>query len=102
MVIWDARSPHGPHWGVVTVGSIAIEWEDDVEVVGPGDVFHCPAGPPGHRIEAAEAATIIDFTPVEAARGDARVAGWRAKANESALRRSRGPGRLRVDFAALG
>ena len=29
-----------------------------------GDVFHCPAGPPGHRLEAADPATFIDLTPV--------------------------------------
>jgi quercetin dioxygenase-like cupin family protein len=91
-----------PHWGVVTLGSIAIEWEDDVEVVGAGDVFHCPAGPPGHRIEAAEAAAILDFTPVEAARTAGRIAGWRADALKSALRASRKRDVSRLGLAALG
>jgi hypothetical protein len=91
-----------PHWGVVIHGSIAIEWEDDVEVVGAGDVFHCPAGPPGHRLEAAEAATIVDFTPVEATRNGGRVAAWRAEAAEEALRRSDGSEGNRMDLAALG
>ena len=91
-----------PHWGVVTLGSIAIEWEDDVEVVGAGDVFHCPAGPPGHRLQAAEAAAIIDFTPVEAMKSGGRVAGWRAKAAETALRRGRGSDLVRLELAALG
>ena len=91
-----------PHWGVVTQGSIAIEWEDDVEVVGAGDVFHCPAGPPGHRLEAAEAATIVDFTPVEAIRSGGRVAAWRAEAAEAALRRSDDSDGNRLHLAALG
>ena len=40
-----------PHWGIVTEGRLAIEWEHDVEILSKGDVFHCPAGPPGppHR-----------------------------------------------------
>ena len=42
---------------------MTIEWEDDVEILAQGDVFHCPAGPPGHRIEAADPATFIDLTP---------------------------------------
>lgn len=65
-----------PHWGLVTSGGIAIEWEDDVEILAAGDVYHCPAGPPGHRLEAADPASVIDLTPVEAA-GAARVAPWR-------------------------
>jgi quercetin dioxygenase-like cupin family protein len=91
-----------PHWGVVTLGSIAIEWEDDVEIVGAGDVFHCPAGPPGHRIEAAEAAAILDFTPLDAARSAERVAGWRANAVKAALRASRRGEAARLGLAALG
>jgi quercetin dioxygenase-like cupin family protein len=90
-----------PHWGVVTLGSIAIEWEDDVEVVGAGDAFHCPEGPPGHRIEAAEAAAIIDFTPIDAVRSGQRVAGWRARAAETAMR-STDTERVRLDLAELG
>ena len=35
-----------PHWGLVTNGQMAIEWEDDVEILSSGDIFHCPAGPP--------------------------------------------------------
>ena len=66
-----------PHWGVVTSGRLAIEWEDDVELLSTGDVFHCPAGPPGHRIEAADPATFIDLTPVEALASGARIAEWR-------------------------
>jgi hypothetical protein len=91
-----------PHWGVVTHGSIAIEWEDDVEVVGAGDAFHCPAGPPGHRIEAAEAAAILDFTPTDVIRSGERVPDWRARAAEAALRDDpdeNGPG---LALAGLG
>jgi quercetin dioxygenase-like cupin family protein len=65
-----------PHWGLVTNGQMAIEWEDDVELLASGDIFHCPAGPPGHRLEAADPATFLDLTPVEALAG-ARIAGWR-------------------------
>ncbi len=63
-----------PHWGLVTAGRMAIEWEDDVEILSTGDIFHCPAGPPGHRLEAADPATFVDLTPV-AALGDGRTTG---------------------------
>ncbi len=65
-----------PHWGLVTSGRIAIEWEDDIEILAAGDVYYCPAGPPGHRLEAADPASVIDFSPTEAARRP-RVASWR-------------------------
>jgi quercetin dioxygenase-like cupin family protein len=64
------------HWGLVTAGRIAIEWEDDVEILSAGDVFYCPLGPPGHRIEAADAATFIDLTPADVLRAG-RLAPWR-------------------------
>lgn len=66
-----------PHWGLVTDGRLAIEWEGDIEVVATGDVYHCPGGPPGHRLEAADPAGIIDLTPVEALRAGTRLAPWR-------------------------
>jgi uncharacterized cupin superfamily protein len=66
-----------PHWGIVTEGRLAIEWEDDVEILSKGDVFHCPAGPPGHRIEAADPATFIDLTPTAVLDGDGRLTDWR-------------------------
>lgn len=66
-----------PHWGLVTDGRLAIEWEGDIEVVAAGDVYHCPGGPPGHRLEAADPAGIIDVTPVEALRSGKRLAPWR-------------------------
>lgn len=66
-----------PHWGLVTTGRMAIEWEDDVEILSPGDIFHCPAGPPGHRLEAADPVTFVDLTPIAALAGGGRVAEWR-------------------------
>jgi quercetin dioxygenase-like cupin family protein len=66
-----------PHWGLVTNGRLAIEWEDDVEILVAGDVFHCPAGPPGHRFEAADPATVVDLTPLDALTGRGRLADWR-------------------------
>ena len=68
-----------PHWGMVLTGGIGIEWENDVEILTAGDVYYCPAGPPGHRIEAADAATIVDFTPREALASTARIAEWRPR-----------------------
>jgi quercetin dioxygenase-like cupin family protein len=64
------------HWGLVTAGTLAIEWEDDVEILSTGDVFYCPAGPPGHRIEAADPASFVDLTPVDAL-SSGRIAPWR-------------------------
>jgi hypothetical protein len=69
-----------PHWGLVLAGSIAIEYEDDVEVLGTGDVFHTPQGPPGHRLEVADGATIVDFTPIEVLDRRGRLAEWRQNA----------------------
>ncbi len=73
-----------PHWGLVTSGRLAIEWEDDIEIVAAGDVYHCPAGPPGHRFEAADPATIIDLTPADVVAGSGRLAGWRRRVLEDA------------------
>ncbi len=66
-----------PHWGLVTAGRFAIEWEDDLEIVAAGDVYHCRGGPPGHRLEAADPAALVDLTPVAAFGGDIRLAPWR-------------------------
>ncbi len=53
------------HWGFVLDGSLVLHWEDgELELLGPGDAFHCPGGPRGHRIEVADGATIVDYTPV--------------------------------------
>ena len=86
-----------PHWGMVTAGQLAIEWEDDVEILSKGDIFHCPAGPPGHRLEAADPVTLIDLTPIEALEAAGRLAEWRRGSLGSARRRSRG-----IAVAALG
>ncbi|HEY0443233.1 MAG TPA: hypothetical protein VGC90_03330 [Candidatus Limnocylindrales bacterium] len=87
------------HWGLVTAGSMAIESEEDVEVVTAGDVFYCPPGPPGHRFTAADAAASIDFTPVAAFERGGRVVPWRAEVAASLEgRRRRRPA---VEIAAL-
>jgi quercetin dioxygenase-like cupin family protein len=86
-----------PHWGLVTAGRLAIEWEDDVEILSKGDIFHCPAGPPGHRLEAADPATFVDLTPIEALDGRSRLADWRQNVDLSVAGRSRG-----IAVAALG
>ena len=86
-----------PHWGMITAGRLAIEWEDDVEILSKGDVFHCPAGPPGHRLEAADPVTLIDLTPIEPLESGGRVAEWRRGTARSARGRSRG-----IAVAALG
>ncbi|HEY6014125.1 MAG TPA: hypothetical protein VIU37_08955, partial [Candidatus Limnocylindrales bacterium] len=66
-----------PHWGLVTGGQLVIEYEHDVEIVAAGDVYYCPAGEPAHRLEAADPATIVDLTPIEAIVGNQRLAEWR-------------------------
>ena len=74
-----------PHWGMVTAGRLAIEWEDAVEILAAGDIYHCPAGPPGHRLEAADPAAVIDLTPVGALGGATRIAEWRRRPAEAGL-----------------
>jgi quercetin dioxygenase-like cupin family protein len=69
-----------PHWGLLTGGQLAIEYEHDVEIVTAGDVYYCPPGAPAHRIEAADPATIVDLTPIQSLVGDGRVAEWRRTA----------------------
>jgi quercetin dioxygenase-like cupin family protein len=86
-----------PHWGLVTDGRVTIEWEDDVEILSAGDVFACPAGPPGHRFEAADPATLIDLTPIDALTDRGRLADWRREAG-----RSRIPNAGGIAVAALG
>jgi quercetin dioxygenase-like cupin family protein len=87
-----------PHWGLVTSGRIAIEYENDVEILSAGDVYYCPAGPPGHRLEAADPASVIDLTPIELAPG-MRVAAWRVWPAESVLA---GAGEGPIAVAGLG
>jgi quercetin dioxygenase-like cupin family protein len=86
-----------PHWGLVVAGRMAIEWEDDVEILSTGDIFHCPAGPPGHRLEAADPATFVDLTPIAALRSGVRLADWRRGADVRSRSASRG-----IAVAALG
>jgi hypothetical protein len=86
-----------PHWGLVISGRLAIEWEDDVEILSKGDIFHCPAGPPGHRAEAADPATFIDLTPLSSFEDGGRIATWRREAAPGARPPSRG-----IAVAALG
>ena len=88
------------HWGLVLSGAMAIESEDDVEIVSAGDVFYCPPGPPGHRMQAAEPATVVDFTPVESLRTAPRVVEWRREHARRALAEHREDTRL--EMAALG
>jgi mannose-6-phosphate isomerase-like protein (cupin superfamily) len=66
-----------PHWGMVLAGTMAIEWEDDLEIVGAGDAYYCPRGPAGHRFQVTDSATIIDFTPLDALVAGGRTAEWR-------------------------
>ena len=68
------------HWGMVTAGRLAIEWEDDIEVLGTGDIYYCQPGPPGHRITAADPATIVDLTPIAGLEAVTRLADWRRPA----------------------
>jgi quercetin dioxygenase-like cupin family protein len=89
-----------PHWGLVTAGAIAIEWEDDVEILSAGDVYYCQAGPPGHRLQAADGATLIDFSPAAAMRTGGRVAPWRSEVAAAASGASPEPEPLAI--ASLG
>jgi hypothetical protein len=86
-----------PHWGLLTAGRFAIEWENDVEIVTTVDVFHCPAGPPGHRLEAADPVTFVDLTPMAVMQGGGRLADWRRGWELPADRPTRG-----IAVAALG
>lgn len=85
-----------PHWGIVASGSIAIEWERDIEVVSAGEVYACPPGPPGHRFQAADPAAILDFTPIAAIRSASRVIEWRRDLLASSHRIRRAPGLIRL------
>jgi quercetin dioxygenase-like cupin family protein len=87
------------HWGLVTSGGVVIESEDGVEVLTSGDVFHCPAGPPGHRLQAADPAIVVDFTPIEGLLAAERLAEWRRGPAERAL--AEVAAEPRVEVAAL-
>ena len=79
-----------PHWGLVLGGDLVTRWEDGaLELLGPGDVFHTPAGPPGHRFEVADVATMIDYTPLSAIDDEGRRRAPRTVVARAAGRRSR-------------
>jgi quercetin dioxygenase-like cupin family protein len=85
-----------PHWGLVTSGGLVIEWEDDVEVLRAGDVFYCPAGPPGHRLQAADPAVVLDLTPIDSLAATERIAEWRRRPTTEALAAPTAPAGLQV------
>ena len=92
-----------PHWGLVIEGDLVLHWEDgEIELLGPGDAFHCPSGPPGHRIEVADSATIVDYTPIAAIDEPERRRAPRAIAARSgrSSARPRGPSDILVDAPA--
>ena len=68
-----------PHWGLVLRGDVVLRSETDSELLTQGDVFYRPPGPPGHQFEVADAATIIDYTPLEALRSADRREAWRPR-----------------------
>lgn len=58
-----------PHWGQVIDGTLLLHWKDgEIELLSAGDIFSCPRNAGGHRIEVADAATMIDYTPISAIR----------------------------------
>jgi hypothetical protein len=69
-----------PHWGMVLSGDLALRFENSVELLSVGDVYYCPAGPPGHQFQVADGATTIDYTPADDLFGSARKAEWRSAA----------------------
>jgi uncharacterized cupin superfamily protein len=75
-----------PHWGVVLSGNVGIHWENDLELLSPGDVYYCPAGPPGHRLEAPDGAKTLDYTPIAHVGAIERQADWRRSAYPPLLR----------------
>lgn len=75
-----------PHYGLVLDGAIALEGEDEVEVAERGDVYACAAGPPGHRIEVTDTASIVDFTPLDTTLEARRVSDWRPRIAEPRTR----------------
>jgi quercetin dioxygenase-like cupin family protein len=75
-----------PHWGIVLSGSIGIQWENDLELLSAGDVYYCPAGPPGHRLEAPDGGVTLDYTPATDMQTVERQADWRRTAGATLLR----------------
>lgn len=72
-----------PHWGMVLAGEVVHSWQDGLELLTPGDIFYCPPGPPGHRFEVADSATIVDYTPTAALEGPGRRPAYRDAARAS-------------------
>jgi quercetin dioxygenase-like cupin family protein len=72
------------HWGLVLSGDLILNHEDTLEVLTAGDVFYCPAGPPGHQFEVADQATIIDYTPIDELKRVVRQEAWRRGRSTSA------------------
>jgi quercetin dioxygenase-like cupin family protein len=65
------------HWGIVTSGTVVLETSEGAEILGPGDVFACASGEPGHRILAAGPASLIDYTPLDEVLSNPHAADWR-------------------------
>jgi hypothetical protein len=90
-----------PHWGLVLDGAIAINYRSSIELVTAGDAFYADAG---HRFEAADGATVIDYTPLTELDGSHRISAWRRAAArkvgilEQPARRA---GRSRVACASI-
>lgn len=76
-----------PHWGVVIAGEVAIHGRDSVELASEGDAFITE---PGHRFEVPDGATVLDYTPLDALEGSARIASWRRAAISRALASAEG------------
>lgn len=74
-----------PHWGLVLRGDLTLNFESDVELLSAGDVYYCPAGPPGHAFQVPDAATTIDYTPMVDLGRTERQAEWRATAWRQAV-----------------
>ena len=73
-----------PHWGLVLAGDLGLHWESGVELLTAGDVYYCPAGPPGHQFKVPDTATTIDYTPLEEFDSIGRMVEWRRTALERA------------------
>lgn len=87
------------HWGIVTSGSVVLETADGAAILGPGDVFSCASGDPGHRILAAGPASLIDYTPLDEVLGNPHVADWRRDAFQAVRGNPRS--RPRVELTRL-
>jgi quercetin dioxygenase-like cupin family protein len=85
-----------PHWGLVLTGDCAIQSEGEIELLTAGDVYYCPAGPPGHHFQVPDAATTIDYTPLERFDTGGRIVEWR----RTALRRAEASGAIPTDRGA--